>query len=367
MAVRIKRLAWRDVHLDTGVSPQSLTLGLGSGLSRRADDPPGRVFAVTDRGPNIFASQAVDDLGLTRFALFRGERDVKVMLVPQQVPEIVELQVEADEVRLVSRMALKTQTGRGLSGIAPIGHDERLFDTTGRVLRPSPLGVDPEAIAIMPGGGSFIAEEYGPSLLKVRADGIVTHRWTPEGQARRLRDPGVQVREALPFRAMRRRANRGFEALCASGDGQWLFVGFQSALTAESEESAPIWKLDARTGRLAEEWRYPFDTPDSFKRDAARRKVRMDDLKICEFAWISEDRLLVLERISHTTKIYAVDLAPLPQKTLIISSDDYPEIGPDMEGMTLLSPTEILLVSDNDFGVEGAETQFWRITLDTPL
>jgi hypothetical protein len=29
--------------------------------------------------------------------------------------------------------------------------------------------------------------------------------------------------------------------------------------------------------------------------------------------------------------------------------------------MTLLSATELLLVSDNDFGVEGAETSFWRI------
>jgi hypothetical protein len=30
----------------------------------------------------------------------------------------------------------------------------------------------------------------------------------------------------------------------------------------------------------------------------------------------------------------------------------------------MLSPFEILLAPDNDFGVEGAETEFWRIGLD---
>jgi hypothetical protein len=50
-----------------------------------------------------------------------------------------------------------------------------------------------------------------------------------------------------------------------------------------------------------------------------------------------------------------------------MSSDDHTDIGPDMEGMTILSPTEILLVSDNDFGVGRAETEFWRVSLDEPL
>jgi hypothetical protein len=31
--------------------------------------------------------------------------------------------------------------------------------------------------------------------------------------------------------------------------------------------------------------------------------------------------------------------------------------------MILLSPKELLLANDNDFGVEGAETQFWLVRL----
>ena len=75
----------------------------------------------------------------------------------------------------------------------------------------------------------------------------------------------------------------------------------------------------------------------------------------------------MLERIAHTSKLYLTDLARLPEKRLLLSTDDHPEIGPDIEGMTLLSPSEILIASDNDFGVEDAQTEFWRITLDAPL
>lgn len=35
--------------------------------------------------------------------------------------------------------------------------------------------------------------------------------------------------------------------------------------------------------------------------------------------------------------------------------------------MALLSSTELLLVSDNDFGVTGATTPFWRVRLKPPL
>jgi hypothetical protein len=35
--------------------------------------------------------------------------------------------------------------------------------------------------------------------------------------------------------------------------------------------------------------------------------------------------------------------------------------------MAVLSAHELLLVNDNDFGVEGAETCFWRIRLREPL
>ncbi len=375
MAVRIERLLWTDISIGEIALPKKtmkLTLGLGSGLSRRAGDPPGRVFAITDRGPNIFASTAVDDYGLIALEPYRVT-ETKFMPMPALGPEIVELQIDDGAVRLVRRLPLRTSTGHRLTGLPlrtadPDSENIRALDD-GPLQNDAAkiqLGADAEAIAAMPDGGFFIAEEYGPSLLKIDASGAATARWVPPALQDMPHHPDLPVLGLLPPKLATRRPNRGLEALCASADGAWLYLGMQSALRDEDRNTAPIWKLDASTGALAGAWRYPFDAPTSFKRDAARRKVGPGDLKICEFAWAGEDQLVVLERIAHTSKLYLINVAGLPDKRLLFSSDDHPEIGPDIEGMTLLSPSEILLASDNDFGVEGAQTEFWRITLDAP-
>ena len=253
-------------------------------------------------------------------------------------------------------------------------------------------------------GSFFASEEYGPSLLKVSAQGEVLERWVPAGAEDAMATSEYVVRGALPAIAVTRRINRGFEALGISPDEQWLYVMFQSALTPGVETvwtgSAPvrIWKIDAVTGAVAAQHLYRFDAPETFLRDAARGVVTKGDLKIGDIFALGCDRLLVLERISHSTKIYEVRLTDLnaaaltnleidarPRiedmgevmfaasgmetlpKRLVFSSDSCVGLGPDIEGMVVLSPNELLLVSDNDFGVEGAETGFWRVTLETDL
>jgi hypothetical protein len=159
-----------------------------------------------------------------------------------------------------------------------------------------------------------------------------------------------------------------------------------------------IWKLDTLTGAFAAQFLYPLDEPASLQNDQAAGEVELTDVKVCEAAAIGVDRLLVLERISRTTKVYRVHLAPrftipaphlngrtrptLEQssaaaqaprgepvlaKTLVLSTDDAPELDRDVEGMVVLSPHELLLVNDNDFSVEGVRTRFWRIRLKKPL
>ncbi len=366
---RLQRLSWTDIPQAPITLPNGhelqITLGLGSGLSRCASDPPGIVHAVTDRGPNFFISQAVDAFGLKHFEHLRGHRDAKVLPAPEIGPSIATLRVGEGAVELVGVVPLVDAGGARLSGRPPdLPGREPLFAVDGGVLAPGAFGADVEAIAALPDGSFALADEYGPALLFADAGGRVSARWTPVGAGAAYAHPGVDVREMLPERAMRLRPNRGIEALCASGDGRWLYAGMQSALVGEAGHSSEIWKLDAATGALAAEWRYPFDPPASFRRDAARRAVDVGDLKICEFAWAGEDRLLVLERIAHTTKIYLAELGDAVTKRLLFTSDDYPEMGPDMEGMALLAPNTIVLASDNDFGVDGAITEFWRITLD---
>jgi len=57
---------------------------------------------------------------------------------------------------------------------------------------------------------------------------------------------------------------------------------------------------------------------------------------------------------------------PIVDRHLLFSTGD-PEIGPDLEGLTLLDDRMILLVNDNELGVEGAATRFWRVKLARPI
>lgn len=406
-AATVERLAWRDKALGEVATPRgrlSLTLGVGSGLSRRAGDAAGTVWAIGDRGPNLKMALAIEEYGLDHLEALAGVEGAKLMPRPDIGPTICELRVDAGSVHLIRTLPLRDAYRRPISGL-PIPGDgaekiEPVFDVDGVSLGSDPSGADTEAIAAHSDGSFWIAEEYAPSLLKVDADGQVRMRWVPKGLARTLRDARYPVRAVLPKIATRRRLNRGFEALALSQDEQWLYAVFQSALEPRDAKApratafARIWKLDAHTGDVAAQFVYPFDAPDSFARDVAAGTAKPGDLKLCEVQAIGSDRLLMLERISHTAKIYAVDLkdklatprAHLKSRTrpsiedldaialgehgviplakrLVFTTDDAPEIDRDLEGMALLSPRELLLVNDNDFGVEGAATGFWRVRL----
>jgi hypothetical protein len=156
-----------------------------------------------------------------------------------------------------------------------------------------------------------------------------------------------------------------------------------------------LWTLDMRSGAVAAQYLYALDPPESFRRDCAKGEFGGSDRKVSEILCDGPARLIVLERGSETTKLYRVALdpayalamehldiatrptveeisgagGPLPElsKELLLSTDDHPQVAPDLEGVAILSPTELLLVSDNDFGVEGAETSFWRARFDEPL
>ena len=250
----------------------------------------------------------------------------------------------------------------------------------------------------------MIADEFGPSLLHVAADGQVLNRWVPRGVEKALKKANYAVKAILPAIAARRRLNRGFEALAISPDERWLYLIFQSPLAHpdvaafKKARHVRIWKLELTSGAIDAQFLYPLDKPKSFARDLARGDVDRSDIKVSEAVAIGADELLVLERISHTTKIYRVKLdkrhalpephlnprtrptleqlsagddlpddTPVLAKELVMTNDAAPDLPPDLEGMVALSPTELLLVNDNDFSVEGARTQFWRVRFKRKL
>ena len=407
MSWTVERLDWADEPLgdiDLPKRKMRFRSGFGSGLSRRPGDPPGIVWAVGDRGPNIKVKDAVKLYGLDRLEHLRSEEGAKIMPRLDLGPAIAELRIAGDRVERVRSLRIVDSGGKPVSGLpvpgGPHTRCEPAFDLDGAPLRPDPSGLDTEGIAALADGGFWVSDEFGPSLVRLDPEGRVLKRLVPEGTD--LDGAAYPVEARFPAIAARRQLNRGFEAIALSPDGRWLFLAFQSPL-AHPDESAHeqaghvrLWRLDSGTGEVAAQYLYPLDPPESFRRDGEKKPLDRSDLKVSELCWVGADSLLVLERGSETTKIYKVtpsgDLAlppahldaatrptveelsgggdpglPVLAKHLLFSTDDAPEVGADLEGMAILSPTELLLVNDNDFGVEGAETGFWRVRFDHPL
>ncbi|GGL27376.1 esterase-like activity of phytase family protein [Caulobacter rhizosphaerae] len=379
--ITVTRLVWADRLLDQVETPKGalrITLGLGSGLARRACDPPGVVWAIGDRGPNIKVGAAVEDHGLASLSGLAELEGAKIMPHPAIGPTLAQLRVEADRVVCLQTLPLRDATGAAFDGLPGPGGDlaamEPAFDLSGAPLAPSLSGGDTEGIVALGDGTFRVADEYGPSILVVGADGVVVARWVPKGDGAALVGAAYRVEDVLPALSARRRLNRGFEAIALSPDETRLHVILQSPLaakdevTAEGRGRARLWTLDARTGAPLAEHFYPFDAPETFRRDAETGPVGPEDLKISEAVSLGGDQLLVLERISRTSKLYRVTLdAPVLTKTLVLSTDDWPQIDADLEGLALLSDRDLLLSTDNDFGVEGRETAFFRVSFPAPL
>ena len=407
-AVRATRLSFYDETLGRIALPGDdlvVTRGVGSGLTRRAGDPPDKFWAIGDRGPNFKVPFGIKHYGLKHLTPLAEVEGVKIMPFPDIGPAISELRLENDRIICVRTLPLRDTNNHAISGLPfANGRGESTVDLNGDLLPANPSGADTEGIAAMADGTFWVADEYGPSLLHVAEDGTVLVRWVPEGSGHLFKGAGYPIVEALPSIAARRQFNRGFEAVTLSVDEAWLYVAFQSPLAHPDEDAhrksrhVRIWKLSAQSGAVSAQFLYPLDKPSSFRRDNALSKVHASDLKVSEFVTIGPDRLLVLERGSATTKFYTITLdadfavnvahlsldtrptienlsaarqigGDVPQlvKTLIFSTDDCPEMDADLEGVIMLSPHSLLIVNDSDFGVEGASTHFWRVDLPTDL
>ncbi|QAY75398.1 esterase-like activity of phytase family protein [Sphingosinicella sp. BN140058] len=401
-----QRLNWTDQRLGVipcPAAPMVLRSSYGSGLARRPGDPDGVVWAVGDRGPNLKVKTLVERYGLDHLRPLMGTAGAKVMPRVDLGPAIAQLRIAGDAVEILSTLRLTDAQGTPISGLPMPGGDhaisEPAFDLDGRVIAPDPSGLDSEGIVALADGSFVVGDEFGPSLVRIAAEGQVLARFVPETVT--LTGARYPVHRTLPAIAARRQINRGFEAIAASADGERLFLAFQSPLAHPDPEAhaaarhVRLWRLDGTDMRVAAQYLYPLDPPESFSRDAAVEAITRSDIKVSELVWLGEDRLLVLERASRTSKLFRVDLDParalgaehldlatrptveqlsaqdvsLPTlaKTLLLSTDDLPQVGADLEGMAVLSPYELLLVSDNDFGVEGAETGFWKIVFEEPV
>ncbi len=211
----------------------NLSVGTGSSAHRSVNDIPGRIWLLTDRGPNIECGEARRIIGLEPEQACAGNRSGRILPLPGFVPSIYAADVGPDNVaRINVYIPLKGKSGKPLSGRPPLGNGryESTFAIDGKPLPPDPSGVDPEGLVRVSDGTFWIAEELGPSLLQVAADGTVLKRIVPQGLQNDFKDADYEVVPSLPPILRYRAQNRGFEALALSPDEKFLYVMLQGPL-----------------------------------------------------------------------------------------------------------------------------------------
>jgi hypothetical protein len=381
--------------------------GIASGLQRLNGN---RYLSVTDRGANI--DRTLDVAGDT----------FKAFPFPQFSPTIVIFQVINDQIVPTDYLPILNDDGQNVTGL-PNGpaDDGPGFEniTTPTQLPYNHDGLDPEDIHTLPGGGFILVEEYSSSVVIVSGTGHVLKRYTPEGKPLAAIEytPGVvtpaarySVSDSLPGVLKQRRANRGFEGIAVSADGRTAYTVMQSPMGGTGAASP------YRDSRVVRAIRMDISDPLNMQ-VTGQFVVYMSpvstypagnfprDMKISATAWVSEDRLLFLERsdkpgsggaklilvdVSNATDVtgradagtplvyenvatdfVALGITPATSEVILDINAELPTITDfKLEGLSILNANTVSISNDNDFGigdVPGRSSKVWQILLSRPL
>jgi hypothetical protein len=411
-AVTVTEIKAPDLPLPDAVYPGGktlkLNLGIGSAAWRDPSDPAGVIWTVTDRGPNFDCAGIEEFTGLDLNKLCNGDDKAKNFPLLSFAVTISKIEVGADNTaKLLESFSLKGKSGKPVSGLPFTSNNFKLeaaYDVNGALIAGDPSGLDTETLARLPDGSFIIGEEYGSSLVEVAADGTVTRRHVPAGVETELKTADYEVVGSLPAIIAKRTLNRGIENVAVTADGATLYVLMQSPLANPDNDAykksaaTRLWKIERTTGKVLGEYVYMLDEATSFAADNKKEAQKQNAVRLSEMVALGPDRLMVVERISKTTKFYAVnladatpldatfdDLATSPSleqlsaaeieakgikplaKTLLLNSDDVENMPKKVEAAAIMSPTEMIVLSDSDFGIEGDETQIRRITFSEPV
>lgn len=306
----------------------------------------------------------------------------------------------------------------GLTNPLITTNTEKSFGPDGAQIAFDANGLDTESIAALSDGSFWISDEYGPSLVHVAAGGRIIERVVPGSVAADLSSASYPITGALPDVLKFRKLNRGIESLAISPNEDFLYFIMQSPLANpdkaaySSSRNVRLLKYtlnnDGSLGQRIGDYVYILDTPQTFadlhsrsgdlKNGAFRKQSKV---KISEMVAVGTDDLIILERVSKVTKLYRVDLStgerlisngtvagvsdiavpnnestsdktlaqlydptsvgaqPLMKSLVFNSLTDMPKgmsLPSKVEGIALLDDNYVLLINDNDFGIEGDPT-----------
>ncbi|WP_308389666.1 esterase-like activity of phytase family protein [Acidithiobacillus sp. AMEEHan] len=380
-------VAGRELHL---------SIGPGSGLTHAHGTAWTEFYAVSDRGPNIPCDKSGKVLGKE----VCGKAEV-IFPIPGYTPSIYPLTVQAGQVTLRGEpIPLHASNGQNFTGLPPqLPKGEKPVNAQLQPLPFSPNGVDTECISALAQGGFWIGEEYGPSLLRVAANGVVEERLVPRGTAGFYSGSAVPVRAVLPPLLAQRKLNRGFEGMALAPDQKLLFVALQSPLANPNDDTAKQSRIDrlialhldadGNFAGMAGGYAVEFPKIEDF---APGEKQK--DLKLSAMSAVDDQRVLLMLRAGSKVAVYLANLdgatkligtawarpdthpsleeqndlakvgvKPVSLHLLWESDDAFGKGLGKVEGMSLVDGRSLLFISDNDFGIAGGKSTVWEYPL----
>ena len=366
---------------------------IGSGLQHLAGN---HYLSVSDRGPTF-----------TRTTPTPG----RVFPLASYTPTIVFFQAREEGIVPQAFLPIVVDdAGTPATGISNSATEDSVpfaSPTAPTPLPFNPNGIDIEDIHVLPQGDYIVVDEYSPSVAIISDEGKILKRYTPQGKT--LAGAAYAVSDILPPILSQRRSNRGFESIAVSPDGRTAYVMTQSPLGPTSATAPSRLSRVLRVLRL--------DISDPLNLHVTGQFValttpvsgyaagnRPQDLKISASAWVSEDKLLLLERSDEVgiggAKLVLVDLAtatdvsslPVAQtlaledaslnlaaagitpatSTIVYSNAETPALTDfKLEGLSILNRNQVAITNDNDFGigdnVTGIPSRLWIIRLRDQL
>lgn len=387
-------LAWQIVTLPSGKRLEH-TLGIGSAAARHRTDPPDVVWTAGDRGPNMTCGEAPAIVGEDIAAMCRKLSNGRIYPTPSYTPSIYRVALDRSQSKfhVTLTIPLRTaKTGRLLTGLLnpqTAATKDTGMALSGEILPDDPDNVDLEGLVRLSDGSFWIAEEMGPSIAHVSADGRILKRFVPADAVHDYAQAEAEIVGALPAILSKRQGNRGIEGLAVSPDEKFLYAMVQNPLANpdikayQGARNTRLIKFDRVQEKVVGEWVYQLADPQSFGFDPSPRQ---NEPRISEITAIGDDRLLVLERTEKTTKLFEITLAgasnimgskwddvetsPSLEQLLdapdvvavnkVLRFDTFRDLktAPEkIEGMAFLQDGSLLLINDNDFGIRGDPTK----------
>lgn len=371
-----------------------LTVGIGSAAFRHPSMPANIFQTASDRGPNFTCKAGAGLTALSQKQLCGSMKKARIYPVPEYASAIYTVEILPNaSFRILDVLTVKDASGKPLTGLTnPLTHakTETPFDAHGRKLTQSAGAMDIEGLVRLGDGSYWVGEENAPSIAHIGADGRVIKRIVPTGTEGDFTGAGYPVTGGLPAILAKRHTNRGIESMSVSPDENFLYFAMQSPLdnpdakAYAKSRNVRVFKFDRKDEKLVGEYLYVMDTPDTFLKDSKSKKRKQSDVKVSEMMAVGLDRIIVLERISRTTKLYEINLANATNlldgkydnamtrpslaasknladvtpvsKQLRFNTDDHKGLPEKIEGIARLGDGSLVLINDDDFGIDGART-----------